>query len=192
MDMKPDRIKIALNRQPICRLGLCLCLLIPALFLVLSGCSTAPGPIAPAAVVAAHSPGAKSDFKDVEIEKQLHREYLRWQGTPHRLGGNGHRGIDCSGFVKAVYKDVFDIDLPRTTRAQAKQGQSVAFDDLRAGDLVFFKPPTYPHHVGIYLSDSKFVHASKNKGVALSKIDRTYWKKYYWTARRILSTAEHP
>lgn len=190
--MKPDRIKIAMNRHTICRLGFYLYLLQLALFFTLSGCSTAPGPIAPVAVDAAHSQGRKSDFNDVEIEKQLHREYQRWQGTRHRLGGNGHRGIDCSGFVKAVYKDVFNVDLPRTTRAQAKQGKSVAFDDLRAGDLVFFKPPTYPHHVGIYLSDSKFVHASKNKGVTLSKIDRSYWKKYYWTARRILPTVRHP
>jgi cell wall-associated NlpC family hydrolase len=94
--------------------------------------------------------------------------------------------------VKAVYKDVFNVDLPRTTKAQVKQGRPIPLKRLQAGDLVFFKPPSYPRHVGIYLGGSEFVHASKNKGVTLSKIDPTYWGKYYWTARRILSVAELP
>lgn len=129
---------------------------------------------------------------DAEIEKRLRQEYRRWQGTRHRLGGNGSRGIDCSGFVKAVYKDVFNMDLPRTTRAQVRQGRPVVFEKLRAGDLVFFRPPSYPRHVGIYLGGSEFVHASKNKGVTVSKIDKHYWGQYYWTARRILSASQHP
>jgi cell wall-associated NlpC family hydrolase len=161
------------------------------LFFMISACATPPKPSRVTATRSTHSSAVKSAFDDVEIEKRLRQEYHRWRGTQHRLGGTGSRGIDCSGFVQAVYRDVFNVDLPRTTSTQAKQGKSVAFDDLRAGDLVFFKPPTYPHHVGIYLSDSKFVHASKTKGVTLSKIDRTYWKKYYWTARRILPVAGH-
>ena len=108
------------------------------------------------------------------------------------LGGTGSGGIDCSGFVKAVYKDVFNVDLPRTTKAQVRQGRPISFKELRAGDLVFFQPPTYPHHVGIYLGGSEFVHASKNQGVTLSNIDETYWGKYYWTARRILSSSNRP
>ena len=129
---------------------------------------------------------------DAEIEKRLRQEYRKWKGIRHRLGGTGRRGIDCSGFVKAIYKDVFNVDLPRTTKAQVKQGWPIPLKRLQAGDLVFFKPPTYPRHVGIYLGGSEFVHASKNKGVTLSKIDPTYWGKYYWTARRILSAAESP
>ena len=121
-----------------------------------------------------------------EIEKSIIAEYHRWKGTRHKLGGTGSKGIDCSGFVKAVYRDAFNIDLPRTTKEQAKQGKPLALKDLQPGDLVFFKPPTYARHVGIYLSRSVFVHASKNKGVTVSKIDAPYWGKYYWTARRIL------
>ncbi len=121
-----------------------------------------------------------------EIEKRILDEYRQWQGTRHRMGGTGSKGIDCSGFVKAVYRDVFNIDLPRTTREQVKQGKPLAFKELQPGDLVFFKPPTYARHVGIFLSQSEFVHASKNKGVTVSKIDAHYWGKYYWTARRIL------
>jgi len=102
------------------------------------------------------------------------------------MGGTGHKGFDCSGFVKVVYRNVFDIELPRTTNGQVKRGKRIRFNELQPGDLVFFRPPEYARHVGIYLSQSKFVHASKKKGVSVSKIDGTYWEKYYWTARRIL------
>ena len=134
----------------------------------------------------------KGHAVDAEIENRLRQEYRRWQGTRHRLGGSGRRGIDCSGFVKAVYRDVFNIELPRSTRLQVRTGQAVSFENLRAGDLVFFSPPSYPRHVGIYLGGFEFVHASKNKGVTVSKIDQYYWRKYYWTARRILPASQHP
>jgi len=149
-----------------------------------------PSRVTPAGSV--YSQAAKPHFNDAEVEKRLRQEYNRWKGTRHRLGGTGGRGIDCSGFVKAVYRDVFKVDLPRTTKAQVRRGRPIPFKKLQAGDLVFFKPPTYPRHVGIYLGGSEFVHASKNKGVTLSKIDPTYWGKYYWTARRILRGANRP
>ncbi|MGA1871641.1 MAG: C40 family peptidase [bacterium] len=126
------------------------------------------------------------------IEQRILKAYHRWKGTRHQLGGTGSKGIDCSGFVCAIYKDVFNINLPRTTKAQVHQGKSVSFNELQPGDLVFFKPPEYPRHVGIFLSDSQFVHASKSKGVTISKIDAHYWGKYYWTARRILPTFKNP
>jgi len=120
------------------------------------------------------------------VEQRILEEYRRWKGTRHQLGGIGSKGIDCSGFVKAVYKDVFNINLPRTTKAQLRQGKPVSFGHLQPGDLVFFTPPNYPRHVGIFISRFQFVHASKTKGVTLSNIDDHYWGKYYWTARRIL------
>jgi cell wall-associated NlpC family hydrolase len=122
-----------------------------------------------------------------QIQKQLEAEYQRWQGTRHRMGGSSYSGVDCSGFVKAVYKNIFRMDLPRTTKAQATLGRPVEKTDLHAGDLVFFKPPSYPRHVGIYLSNSEFVHASKTKGVTISRMDPYYWDKYFWTARRLLT-----
>jgi cell wall-associated NlpC family hydrolase len=167
-------------------------LFVLTVFFLISACATPPKPSRVKTTGSAHPQVAISDFKDAEIEKRLRQEYGRWKGTRHRLGGTGSRGIDCSGFVKAIYKDVFKVDLPRTTKAQARQGRPIPFKELQAGDLVFFKPPTYPRHVGIYLGGSEFVHASKNKGVTLSKIDPTYWGKYYWTARRILSVAKLP
>jgi len=119
-------------------------------------------------------------------EKRILDEYKQWQGTHHKMGGSGRRGVDCSWFVKEIYRDVFNIDLPRTTKAQVKLGKPISFKELQPGDLVFFKPPTYARHVGIYLSQSEFVHASKTKGVTISKIDAHYWRECFWTARRIL------
>jgi cell wall-associated NlpC family hydrolase len=126
------------------------------------------------------------------VEQRILEEYRRWKGTRHQLGGTGSGGIDCSGFVKAVYKEAFNINLPRTTTAQVRWGKAVALSDLRPGDLVFFTPPNYPRHVGIFLNRSQFVHASKTKGVTISKIDADYWLKYYWTARRILPASQTP
>lgn len=165
--------------------------ILAVLFLIV-GCAAPPKPSRVTTAEPAHAQAGKGHAVDADIEKRLRQEYRRWQGTRHRLGGNGSGGIDCSGFVQAVYKDVFDMDLPRTTRAQVRQGRPVAFEKLRAGDLVFFRPPSYPRHVGIYLGGSEFVHASKNKGVTVSKIDKHYWGKYYWTARRIQSASQHP
>jgi len=101
-------------------------------------------------------------------------QHSKSKGTRHRLGGISRQGIDCSGFVKAVYKDVFNINLPRTTKAQAHQGKSVSLNELQPGDLIFFKPANYPLHVGIFLDRSQFVHASKTKGISISKIDAHY------------------
>jgi cell wall-associated NlpC family hydrolase len=145
-----------------------------AVVFLISACATPPKQSGVTATGSVHPQVAKRDSAGAEIENRLREEFRQWNGTRHRLGGTGSRGIDCSGFVKAVYKDVFNIDLPRTTRAQVRQGQPIPFDRLRAGDLVFFKPPSYPRHVGIYLGGSEFVHASKNKGVTLSKIDKYY------------------
>jgi len=122
-----------------------------------------------------------------KVEQRILQEYHRWKGTRHQLGGISRQGIDCSGFVKTVYKDAFNINLPRTTKAQVRRGITVPFNELQSGDLIFFKPPNSPRHVGIFLSRSQFVHTSKTKGVTISKIDKHYWGKYYWKARRIIS-----
>jgi cell wall-associated NlpC family hydrolase len=161
-----------------------------AVFFLISACATPTQQSSGAIAGSARSQVTKDAVADDEIEKRLRREYNRWRGTQHRLGGTGSRGIDCSGFVQAVYRDVFNVDLPRTTKAQVRQGRPIPYAELQAGDLVFFQPPSYPRHVGIYLGGSEFVHASKNKGVAISRIDQYYWGKYYWTARRILSGAD--
>ncbi|MGA9537652.1 MAG: NlpC/P60 family protein [Desulfobacterales bacterium] len=80
----------------------------------------------------------------------------------------------------------------RSRRTALRHGQACVkiFQEMRAGGLVFFRPPDYPRHVGIYLREGQFVHASKSQGVTISPIDQTYWKRHFWTARRILTAGE--
>lgn len=102
------------------------------------------------------------------------------------MGGTTKKGVDCSGFVMAVYRNAFHVDLPRTTAEQIRAGMPVSRHALKPGDLVFFSPPGYPRHVGIYLDNNRFLHASKSNGVTLSTIEGGYWAPYFRTARRIL------
>ena len=136
--------------------------------------------------IARHS----SPIESTTVEKRILHEFRNWRGTRHKMGGSSGKGVDCSGFVQKLYRDAFKVDLPRTTQEQVKCGTFVSRGKLQPGDLVFFKPPGYPRHVGIYLNNSEFAHASKSKGVTISTIDHHYWGKYYWTARRILPVSE--
>lgn len=115
----------------------------------------------------------------------LDRHYASWRGVPHRYGGASRAGVDCSAFVLFTYRDVFGEQLPRTTRAQAKLGKRVSKRRLRAGDLVFFKIGWRQRHVGIYVGDGQFIHASESQGVARSSLDNPYWRTHYWKARRL-------
>ena len=130
-------------------------------------------------------PSVLSSARATEVERKLESIYRSWRGTPHQLGGDGRDGIDCSGFVQTVFRDRFAIALPRTTAAQVTAGRRIERSRLRAGDLVFFKPGSYPRHVGIYMQRGLFLHVSASKGVMISPLDEGYWAKHYWTARRI-------
>ena len=168
-------------------LKICPAILAVAVLILMVSCAHQPKDSDDGWQEAEHVSGHRHDPTPSGIQKQLEAEYLRWRGTRHRLGGTSRSGVDCSGFVKAVYKNVFKMDLPRTTKAQATLGRPVNKSDLQAGDLVFFKPPSYPRHVGIYLSNTEFVHASKTKGVTISRMDPYYWDKYFWKARRLIT-----
>ena len=114
-------------------------------------------------------------------------------GTPYRFGSNNPaKGMDCSGFVKYVYKQSADISLPRSARDMSREGQSVARNELEPGDLVFFNTRKRPNsHVGIYAGNGEFVHASSThtKEVTVSRLDQKYWAARFNGARRILSGA---
>lgn len=120
----------------------------------------------------------------------LQKEFSYWQATPYRLGGNSKKGIDCSASVQNIYHDAFNISLPRTTERQVQQGYFIYKDQLQVGDLVFFKTGWNIRHVGIYIGDHKFIHASTNKGVTSSVLNNVYWKGKYWQARRILESSK--
>lgn len=127
-----------------------------------------------------------SDF--VIIDQKLRSEVKKWEGTPHQMGGMTRRGIDCSGFVNRLYQDVFGRQIPRSTELLLKSGRSVGKEQLRAGDLLFFKSSYKKGHVGIYLSRAEFAHASSSNGVTISSLQNQYWRQTYWTARRYLNT----
>ena len=122
----------------------------------------------------------------VPIEDLIRNEVLQWQGTPYRKGGSNRIGIDCSGFVQRLYRDLFDRQIPRSTDLQSRSGQSIGKEQLRTGDLVFFKVPYRGRHVGIYLGEMEFAHASTSEGVTISNLEDPFWRKSYWTARRYL------
>lgn len=120
----------------------------------------------------------------VVIRQALLDEHQRWVGTPYVLGGTTHHGIDCSALMQHVFGEAFSLQLPRTTEEQVQEGSRVNRSDLKAGDLVFFRPPGPYNHVGVYVGDGYFLHASSSRGVKLSRLDNVYWKRYYWQARR--------
>ena len=81
------------------------------------------------------------------------------------------------------------IDLPRTTRAQARVGQPIEQGDLEIGDLIFFRTTRRWRHVGIYVGERRFLHVSSKKGVTISSLDNPYWKRRYWMSTRIAKPA---
>ncbi len=163
------------------------------ILLVLSGCAASNRSVTEAPLPAIQ-PAKESDAASpaAVVESRLRSAYADWAGTPHSLGGTTLRGVDCSGFVQRVYASAFDLHLPRTTREQVDAGVRISRRDLRPGDLVFFKPPSRTRHVGIYLNDGEFAHASSSQGVIISELDEAYWDRAYWTSRRVLPDPSHP
>lgn len=107
---------------------------------------------------------------------------------PYRFGGSSFLGIDCSGYVQKVF-GFMDITLPRTAREQFHIGEPVTKDDLLIGDLVFFRTyASFPSHVGIYLGNNLFIHASsKGRKVTIDSLDTPYYIKRYIGAKRLLT-----
>jgi len=122
--------------------------------------------------------------------KELIRVSAQWLRTPYKYGGQSKSGVDCSAFVGIVYKEALGITLPRSSSAIAKSATSVQRSNLHCGDIVFFtNKEKRISHVGIYLSNGNFVHASTSSGVAVASLNNSYWKSYYAGAGRIKSAA---
>jgi cell wall-associated NlpC family hydrolase len=119
------------------------------------------------------------------IAKSLTRDALRFLGTPYVFGGTSPSGFDCSGFVQHVFA-MLGVSIPRTADAQYYAGSRIK-GNMKAGDLVFFQ--TYepgPSHVGIYLGNGRFVHASSH-GVMVSNLSDAYWANRYLGAKRVIA-----
>ena len=110
-----------------------------------------------------------------------------WIGTPYRFGGSSKKGIDCSAFTKQLYSQVFNYDIKRNSRDIFSMVNPVSKDDLKEGDLVFFKIHSRSiSHIGIYLGNNRFAHASSD-GVKISSLDDAYYSRYFYKGGRVLS-----
>ena len=120
-------------------------------------------------------------------QSRIMREISRHMGVPYALGGSTDQGMDCSGYTMVVYKNSMGKELPRTSHEQSKLGSSVGTEDLKFGDLLFFNTTgEAASHVGIYLGDDLFAHASVSLGVTISSLQSSYFQKRYEGARRLV------
>lgn len=120
--------------------------------------------------------------KELENEK-LYRFIDSWIGVPHRSGGMDKKGVDCSGFTFLLEKEVYNKDLPRTARSMADVVKRKYENQLVEGDLIFFDFEGQKFsHVGVYLHNNKFVHASTSKGVIISDLKDIWYYKYFTRA----------
>ena len=128
-----------------------------------------------------------SNLTDAGIEKQKYIDVVMdWLGTRYDFGGTSRTGIDCSAFTRTVYETVARVQLPRTASMQYEVGRTVRRSDLRFGDLVFFHTRRHARvsHVGMYLGDNLFAHASSRYGVTISSLESTYYSKRLLGGRR--------
>ena len=150
----------------------------------------------------------KSSKIDIEKVKQLQLKYAiildtyienisnislfnkidEWWGVNYCMGGTTKDCVDCSGFTGNMMRDVYRINLPRTASEQYTASDRVDRENLKEGDLIFFKTKRgYINHVGIYLHNNKFVHASTSNGVMISDLDEHYWQGKYAGGGRVVN-----
>lgn len=130
---------------------------------------------------------------DMDIDlKDNHKLYLEaadWIGTPYRYGGTTKKGVDCSGLTMSIYRTVYRKRLSRNSEEQRdKDCQRVLKRNLREGDLVFFhngKKKRRASHVGIYLKDGRFIHASTSVGVVVSSLNERYYSSHWLQGGRV-------
>lgn len=102
-----------------------------------------------------------------------------WYGTPYRLGGTTKKGVDCSAFSQFLFASVYGLSIPRTSKEQYNITSRISRTQLNEGDLIFFNTRGGISHVGVYLQNNKFVHASTSGGVMISDVYDEYWAKKF-------------
>lgn len=117
----------------------------------------------------------------------LYRFIDEWYGVKYRMGGTTKKGVDCSAFVQHLYQYVFGYDILRTACLQFKESKKIDKEDLKEGDLVFFRVHTSRiSHVGVYLRNNFFVHSASSKGVSIANLSNAYWSRYFAGGGRIV------
>jgi len=160
-------------------------LLVLSVYLILlMACSSAPHQVPEKSTVKVSR--IHVDLSDSEkVRKILNQQYKDWHYVQHDMGGTSKKGVDCSGLVYQTYRTKLGVDMPRSTEYQVRMGQAIKKQQLRTGDLVFFKTGVFTRHVGMYIDSGDFLHVSASNGVMISNLEDKYWKRAYWKARRI-------
>ena len=130
---------------------------------------------------------AKLGVDKAEIDNVALYEFINdWYGVPYQYGGKSKKGVDCSGFATLLFENVYRKNIGGTAESIYEQCKTISEAKLREGDLVFFKIDSKKiTHIGVYLQNNKFVHASTKKGIMISDMGEEYFKKYYYKSGRL-------
>lgn len=117
--------------------------------------------------------------------EDLYNAIQQWMGTPYRYGGTDKNGVDCSAFVGHIYREVYGVDLHRVSNDMQQDVTLISKSELREGDIVFFtNSKGRVSHVGIYLKNGLFAHSSTSRGVIISRLDDSHWRKHFYKGGR--------
>jgi len=132
-----------------------------------------------------------SSFWNINLGEKIVQEAFRFLNTPYKFGGDGKKGIDCSGLTKLVYGKI-GINLPNTSFSQYKLGTSIPIEEAEPGDLIFFRRGKKIGHVGIYIGNNFFIHASPFlKKVGIGSLENSYYKNHFVGIKRYIPENGH-
>lgn len=123
--------------------------------------------------------GTPQEKRNAALEKKLLVAFNNWRGTKYSFGGDSKSGIDCSALTRRIYREVFNYELPRVSTQQIQKGKRVSAQNLKPGDIVFFKIDGRTNHTAVYIGNSLFINASSSKGVVISSLKTPYWEKFF-------------
>jgi len=121
---------------------------------------------------------------------QLLLQMEKWFGTQYCFGGSTDSCIDCSSFTQVILRDVYNVKIPRNSQQQFDASTKIETENLKEGDLVFFNTVSASMiitHVGVFVCNNKFVHASTSKGVTINDLSEKYFAKAYRGAGRFIN-----